>query len=95
MWISLVWHLSQLVGEWVRLVDLPDLMPEDGVATRALDLVIRDVLFVQETRGVLCVQDFGLFMALDALPFEGHDRLLDDVEMAFCRRPPVQYISGD
>ena len=68
--------------------NLPDLMPERGVTGRAFDLVIGDMLFMHQLRGILRTQYHGLIMAFNAFPFGDMGVTLNHVEMALLAGHP-------
>jgi hypothetical protein len=62
--------------------NLSDLMPKGGMAGRAFDLVISDMLFMHQLGGILRTQYHGLIMAFNAFPFGDMGITLNHVEMA-------------
>jgi len=66
----------------------PDLVPDSGVAVSTFDLEIRNMLSVHEDRGIFCIQNFGLFMALETLPFRDMTISLNDMNMALLAGAP-------
>jgi hypothetical protein len=58
------------------------------MAMRAFDLMIRDMIFVLELRGVLGAQDLGFVMTLDTLSFRYVAVPLDHIEMTLLTGHP-------
>ena len=67
------------INSWNR----PNLMPERGVAIGAFDLVIGNMVFMHELRGILGAQYFWFIMTLDTFSFRNMSIPLNDTKMAF------------
>jgi hypothetical protein len=57
-------------------------MPDVCVAICAFNLVICDMIFMHELRGIFRAQDFRFIMALDAFPLWDMGVSLHDIDMA-------------
>jgi hypothetical protein len=68
--------------------DLTNLMPQRRVATGTFDLVVGDMFFVHELRGIICGQEDRLIMTFYAFPLRDMAISLDDAEMAFLAGDP-------
>jgi hypothetical protein len=62
--------------------DLPNLMPEGSVATRTLDLVVGDMFFMHELRGIFRTQEDRFIMTFHTLSFRHMTISLNHTEMA-------------
>jgi hypothetical protein len=59
-----------------------DLMPNLSVAICAFDLMISDMFFVHELRGIFGIQYFRLTMTLETLPLRDMAISLNNIDMA-------------
>jgi len=72
--------------------NLPNLMPERSVATRAFDLVVGDMLLMHELRRVFRTQDERFIMTFQTLSFRDMSVSLNHAEMALFAGHPSRDI---